>query len=121
MKKAIFVVLAAMLVTLPEGNVAARDAKGQYSIYGQGNIQCAIETGARLAGSEDYILLETWVAGYMTAAAYLEKTQKAFGDVMDLQSIMSLIRQHCEAHPFDDLADAADSVLVQLLDKAGRR
>ena len=103
------------------GTLFTNVMKEGYAVYGHGTNSCA--KFLKEDKEEDIAALvnNTWISGFMSAAGLYSDTQKALSDVADMYDIQYLIRQYCEKNPRDDLADAAEDVAEQLINRAGRR
>ena len=97
----------------------ASDARGQYTVFGHGlSISCGELVDAYNKDTFVYKVAQSWITGYTTATGRWNNTQKPLGDVAELDGMMLIIRQHCRNNPLDDIADAAEFMAVQVLEKA---
>ena len=96
----------------------ASDARGEYSVFGLGTKGCGELMESYNKDTWLYIHARTWANGYATAFGLWFNTQKSLSDVADLEGMMLIIRQHCRNNPLNNLADAAEAMVTQVLEKA---
>ena len=96
----------------------ASDANGQYTAFGLGNTDCGELMESYDKDTGVYDRAEHWVNGYVTASGRWNRTQKVLGDVAGWKGMMLIIRQHCRDNPLAVLADAAEFMARQVLEKA---
>ena len=91
---------------------------GKYTVFGGGNDSCGELMESYDKNTWFYRQAATWVTGYATAVGSWRSTPKSLGDVADIDGMMLIIRQHCRNNPLDNLAQAADAMMTQVLKKA---
>ena len=111
------VFVAALLAGATVAAVAL-DAKGGYSWFGAGGESCGELMESYDKDTVLYGAAENWVTGYATAVGLWVGTQKPLRDVADLKGMMLIIRQHCRNNPLDNLAEAAEAMVKQVMEKA---
>ena len=119
--KAVLFVLFTAMVAVPGGIAVAADATGGYTVYGHGLHSCAKFLKEDKEDNLTSTIYNIWVRGFVSAAGAYRDTQKAFLDVADSYGIEHLTREYCEKNPLNSLEDAAQDVVEQLIDRAGRR
>lgn len=106
--------LAALV--LPAAPGAAADANGRFAQEGPGRLTCAKGFPEAPQGEETR-LLAAWLTGYVTAHNQL------LPDTFDLTpwqtpaSLLSLLKQYCDANPDDTVTKAAQALVSYLQDQ----
>ena len=119
-KAVLFALLTSVMIAVPSGIAVASDVEGKYTVFGHGLASCAKYLKEDKEDNWTVLAYNAWVSGFMSATGGHSNTQKLLGDVADWYGIQYLIRQYCEKNPLDNLADAAEDVAEQLIDRAGR-
>ena len=119
--KSIILPLFAVFALAVSPVAVAADAKGGYTVYGEGIHSCAKILEEHRKDTARYQFYIIWTGGFMSAAGAYNDTEKTFLDVADIDGIMHLIREYCEENPLNDLTDAAENVALQLIIRAGIR
>ena len=96
----------------------ASDPRGGYTIFGLGTKGCGELMESYNKDTVFYGAAQSWVNGYATATGRWNLTEKPLGDAAALDGMMLIIRQYCRDNPLDNLANAAESMAVRVLEKA---
>ena len=120
-KTVLFALFTSVMIAVPSGIAVVGNAEGQSTTYGHGLHSCA---KVLKEDKEDNIIsgrYNSWINGFISGASVYNDTQKAFLDIADFYGIQHLIREYCKKNPLDPLSDAAEDVVEQLIDRAGRQ
>ena len=97
----------------------ASDGRTQYTVFGHGlAYSCGKLMDVYNKDTLEYAVAKAWVTGYATATGRWRDTKKRLGDVAEIDGMMLIIRQHCRNNPLDDLADATEAMVRQVMQKA---
>ena len=117
------VTVALLLVSAGRSNAPAMDSNGRYFALGAGSRPCGDYVKFREKRLENFtpeqydiatVIVEHWVAGYMTAHNYyVADTYDVVGTVT-MNQLEDRIEKYCRANPNNRIAEAMASIAQEL-------
>ena len=96
-------------------------ALGDWAIKGEGNFNCPEYVSAKQSNGAKMYSSITWVQGFITGVNYqraqAKDPQSFIGQDFPPASMVRWIENYCRANPQDYLADAAEALVTELIDR----
>jgi len=105
-------VLGIIVVVLAATLRAQEQYSGNYTVYGYGASSCG--TWLRDAARSDksfYELEQAWLAGFVSGVGYVNDRRL---NKTDINGMKAYVDRYCADHPLDDIAKAAQTLVVAL-------
>lgn len=116
MQRTLFsIVMAGLLLgTLSDSfaaQAAAKPTEGVFTVIGTGNSSCGQHLSNKILAEYDH----AWVSGFLTGVNGTKGARVGHGTDSDSRELW--IDNYCRAHPLEDIADAALSLYIELMNK----
>jgi hypothetical protein len=92
--------------------VRASDAHGIYTVQGSGDDSCGTYFSGGIIGSSARAVYAAWLAGFLTAINASTPGLKSILSTTDIGSALGWIDNYCQQHPTENLASAAESLVM---------
>ena len=112
-----FAALAAALIVAETGAVDAMDARGRYTVYGSGELDCASWTREQKLASSLALKDQAWVMGYITAYNRWVSEERSVLGKRKQGEVIDWVDAFCKANPKETLNGAVESLIFEI--KAG--
>lgn len=101
----------------------AVDHNGQFKVLGEGSSSCGQWTKDRLEKESWAALAKAaWLRGFITAHNFIGGGTGVWSNNLtqgtDYEGIMGWVDNYCAQHPLDNIADAAQALVVELNERA---
>ena len=107
---------AALAVALP-APADAMDARGRYTVYGSGELECGSWTREQKLASSLALKDQAWVLGYITAYNRWVSEERSVLGERKSGEVIDWIDAFCQANPRETLNGAVESLIFEI--KAG--
>jgi hypothetical protein len=95
-------------------NSFAADKKGQFGVRGAGLSTCAVYNHERKARSTVYLVIASWVDGYITGANQYEPDTYDTLSFETTELLANIISTHCKKYPGDTIFAVINTILDKL-------
>ena len=91
------------------------------TVFGPGTVSCGTWTGDhKTFENPSRVAEEGWLTGYISGYSMwgTNRTKDLFGHT-DNQALVAWVSNYCQAHPLDEVARAADTLILELNARIG--
>lgn len=102
------------LVAVATDAAQAMDARGRYTVYGSGELDCASWTREQKLSSSLALKDQAWVLGYISAYnRWFSKERSVLGDMSESAAI-DWVDSFCQANARETLNGAVESLIFEV-------
>jgi opacity protein-like surface antigen len=114
MRRLLIAALSTVCLIAAASDATARDASGNYQVFGFGYKSC----GAYLADEDGGTPYNTWLGGYLTAFDHETSGLNNILDGTDMSGAIAWVKNYCQQYPTDQFSTAARKFTKFMMEKS---